>query len=433
MSGSLLQLLARGVQDDYLDTNDEDGNSYFNFDLPEIKNRFTSHTIRHEIFDIERPTALCRDGDLIKSVKFEIYLPTTPKNQSYNNFLGYELIDKVTLVIGGQNITKFSGKFIKNYNIIKNRIPETNSSLFISNDETTLRKWSQMGNDKLDGKPVVHLVVDIPILFEHKPLPIISMDYHEVKIKIDLNNKLINDKPKQLNLLVEYIYLSKTDQKNLKTATSPMRFPLPINATTFQKIYKKVNDFLFPPEKFPMFELLWHQVQETSFDYVGANLIKNEKDKQIQKTDDYEHRYRTNFNHPLKYFLIEITELDENYQPITPTFDDELFEKLTIRLNNAELVSESPLFYRSVFPQSHSNTKKDLPRGLYFYSFGPNIDHQPSSQLNASRIDNLQLHFKFPETTITGYPFPRLRITIYTENYNILRIYSGMAGLAYAN
>jgi len=61
------------------------------------------------------------------------------------------------------------------------------------------------------------------------------------------------------------------------------------------------------------------------------------------------------------------------------------------------------------------------------YSFALNPEeHQPSGTCNFSRID--AAHLKFEDTpTVTG------NLNIYAVNYNVLRIMSGMGGLAYSN
>jgi hypothetical protein len=60
---------------------------------------------------------------------------------------------------------------------------------------------------------------------------------------------------------------------------------------------------------------------------------------------------------------------------------------------------------------------------VYSFALKPE-EHQPSGTCNFSRIDTAKLLF----TTA-----PALRVTVYAVNYNILRIMSGMGGLAYSN
>ena len=63
---------------------------------------------------------------------------------------------------------------------------------------------------------------------------------------------------------------------------------------------------------------------------------------------------------------------------------------------------------------------------LYSFALRPE-EHQPSGTCNFSRIDTAQLNFAGGSgETISA-------LTIYAVNYNVLRIMSGMGGLAYSN
>ena len=53
-------------------------------------------------------------------------------------------------------------------------------------------------------------------------------------------------------------------------------------------------------------------------------------------------------------------------------------------------------------------------------------EHQPSGTCNFSRIDNVQLKLTSGSKPTGGY-------NVYAVNYNVLRIMSGMGGLAYSN
>ena len=69
--------------------------------------------------------------------------------------------------------------------------------------------------------------------------------------------------------------------------------------------------------------------------------------------------------------------------------------------------------------------------GLFVYSFALKPEeHQPSGTCNFSRIDNAELSLETNETT---FPKTDMKWTIYAVNYNVLRIMSGMGGLAYSN
>ena len=71
-----------------------------------------------------------------------------------------------------------------------------------------------------------------------------------------------------------------------------------------------------------------------------------------------------------------------------------------------------------------SRTSKDTnPIGVYSFALKPE-EHQPSGTCNFSRIDNAELTLNGNNAT-TG--------KIFAVNYNVLRIMSGMGGLAYSN
>jgi Large eukaryotic DNA virus major capsid protein/Major capsid protein N-terminus len=87
--------------------------------------------------------------------------------------------------------------------------------------------------------------------------------------------------------------------------------------------------------------------------------------------------------------------------------------------------------------QHHTNTPSD---GINVYSFALYPEqHQPSGTANLSRIDNTQLNLWFADPTfISGLPTlnifnPDNKLYIFDVNYNILRVMSGMGGLAYSN
>ena len=73
--------------------------------------------------------------------------------------------------------------------------------------------------------------------------------------------------------------------------------------------------------------------------------------------------------------------------------------------------------------------------GVYMYSFAVKPEeHQPSGSCNFSRIDTATIVMsldgsqRIDQDTDTTFD-----VRVYAVNYNILRIMSGMGGLAYSN
>ena len=141
-------------------------------------------------------------------------------------------------------------------------------------------------------------------------------------------------------------------------------------------------------------------------------------------------KFRLNFNHPVKE-LVWVTRLDTqsagpfNYSAATDAVtgaNNTTNAKLT--LNGHDRFSERDgAYFNSVQPfQHHSNSPG---QGVNAYSFALKPEeHQPSGTCNFSRIDNAVLNL---HQAVAG------SLSIYAVNYNVLRIMSGMGGLAYSN
>jgi len=79
--------------------------------------------------------------------------------------------------------------------------------------------------------------------------------------------------------------------------------------------------------------------------------------------------------------------------------------------------------------QHHTNVPAT---GINVYSFALKPEeHQPSGTCNFSRIDNATLQLTLTAATTASSATGKVRV--YAVNYNVLRIMSGMGGLAYSN
>jgi hypothetical protein len=95
-------------------------------------------------------------------------------------------------------------------------------------------------------------------------------------------------------------------------------------------------------------------------------------------------------------------------------------------------------YFNYVQPWQHwENTPVD---GINTYSFALKpAEHQPSGAANFSRIDTTELFLYFQRLNAAGkdtfreFLDPETKIEVFTVNYNVLRIMSGMGGLAYSN
>jgi alpha-tubulin suppressor-like RCC1 family protein len=96
----------------------------------------------------------------------------------------------------------------------------------------------------------------------------------------------------------------------------------------------------------------------------------------------------------------------------------------TLKLNGQDrFANRDSTFFNYIQPYQHFSGKPDVGINVYSFAVKPE-EHQPSGTCNFSRIDNVNLDI----TTNTN-----LELLVYGFSYNILRVASGMAGLAFSN
>ena len=102
-----------------------------------------------------------------------------------------------------------------------------------------------------------------------------------------------------------------------------------------------------------------------------------------------------------------------------------------LQLNGQDRFSEREGTYFSWVQPFQAHTRNP-DEGINVYSFALRPEeHQPSGTCNFSRIDNATLQLVLSNATVEGTKTAKVRI--YATNYNVLRIISGMGGLAYSN
>jgi len=102
-----------------------------------------------------------------------------------------------------------------------------------------------------------------------------------------------------------------------------------------------------------------------------------------------------------------------------------------LQLNGQDRFSEREGSYFSWVQPFQAHTRNP-DEGINVYSFALRPEeHQPSGTCNFSRIDNATLQLVLSNATVEGTKTAKVRV--YASNYNVLRIMSGMGGLAYSN
>ena len=286
-------------------------------------------------------------------------------------------------------------------------------------------------------------------------LPLIALQYHEVKVKMnfeELNN------------------LARTCTGGVFQASSiepnPIGTGLDLNTPT--PTFSLWCDYIYlDTDERRRFAQVSHEYLIEQLQY-SENTISN-KNPSIN----------LNFNHPIKELVWTMrnetvsTDKGGRHHPLNPSFPagDFTSSKVSIdrmggfwqlKLNGHDRFKErdSRYFTRTQILQHHTgyggvpvqgDNETDLGAtqtarvgmdsiAVYSFALKPE-EHQPSGTCNFSRIDNAQLVGIDLNTDANGNTLKdighaqanNVKLTIFAVNYNVLRIMSGMGGLAYSN
>jgi hypothetical protein len=277
--------------------------------------------------------------------------------------------------------------------------------------------------------------IPLAFFFTRSPgaaLPLIALQYHEVKINIQWNDpQFISGTaansvtaPVQASVYIDYIYLDVEERRRMAQQSHEYL----IEQTQFNedKGISSYNNRIDLTFNHPVKELVWVVQPENytncKLNPLGTRLRPFTYDReavyeqfiQINGQDRLDRRYGDYFN------------MVQPYQHHTGSFDAFKNTNGAIYVGNTNATAD----YLGRF-DSHQ-------RGAYMYSFALRPEeHQPSGTCNFSRIDTATIVMSIDgsQTIDDGGDNTdnNWNVRVYAVNYNILRIMSGMAGLAYSN
>jgi len=430
-----MQLVAYGAQDVYLT-----GSPKVTF-FQAVYKRHTNFAMEN-IEQVVNGTAansarlsvtVARNGDLIGEMYLELTSNATlvtsanttsaDGTTSSSEWVAERAVADVELTIGGQRIDKHYQKWWRLY-----------SELYL--DEAKKLQYGKMATSTAIGNKVY---LPLVFFFNRNPglyLPLIALQYHEVRLDITLSATYANYfGSNSVKVWGNYVYLDTEERR---------------------RFAQKGHEYLI------------EQVQHTGVDTVTANGTK---------------QVRLSYNHPVKELVwcFSSTGTAGTSNDMWDTTDQHLSNVSTVAsgeiareagnatiatlstiggpgmlVNGSEWLGEEgdaggsnpvgPLstfklilngqdrfkeqsgkYFNQVQPFYH-HSGNPYP-GIYSYSFALKPEeHQPTGSCNFSRIDNAQVEVvqKSGGTITTN-------MHMFAVNYNVLRIQSGMGGLAFSN
>jgi len=465
-----MQLVAYGAQDIYLTGNPQITffkviyRRHTNFSMESIEQTFNGQADWNK----KVTCTISRNGDLIHRVYLRMQLPDvivgTPQSTGtargfrWLNWLGHILIKSVEVEIGGQRIDKQYGEWLHIWNELTQtaghslgyanmvgNTPDLTDITWVAKDsDGTVRTNGIASTDgaKVKGK---YLYIPLQFWFCRNPglaLPLIALQYHEVKINLELRDvkdcywageSTISDgdipttwtsnldvvKPgnlQQPSLFVDYIYLD-TDERRRFAQVSHEYLIEQIQYTGDESTSQSANKFKMSFNH-PVKELVW-VVQP------DAHLTDGATGKQwfnFTDGDEFGDSAVAGGSASGGAQYVQTTAFfGKGENPVSTC---------KIQLNGHDRFSERDgRYFNLVQPyQHHENVPS---KGINVYSFALQPEgHQPSGTCNMSRIDNATLNVNLTDESVRTPSGPRsCRVKIFAVNYNVLRVMSGMGGL----
>ena len=421
MGGGLLQLVAYGAQDVYLTGNPQITffkvvyRRHTNFAIEAIQQTFNGTPN----FGNRVTCQISRNGDLIH----RMYLSVVNYYSGANvcPYFGLRLINYVEIEIGGQKIDKHYSHWMYVWNELS--LPtskkEAYKKMVGAND-----KLAKLGTDADTG---ANLYIPLEFWFCRNvglALPLIALQYHEVKINILFETKE-NCKGSATDILslpsvslwVDYIFLDTDERRRFAQLSheyliEQLQFTGTESVSSASSIKPKLSF------NHPCKELVWfcssdHTATATEKEVMNKNWIN----------------YSTTAN--TKYDNSATSEL---YVPTSAITSTNPIKSAKLVLNGNDRFSvRAGSYFNLIQPyQHHENIPSNPGINVYSFALKPE-EHQPSGTLNMSRIDTAVLNLDINQLGSYANANISKNLHVYAVNYNVLRILSGMGGLAYSN
>ena len=440
---------------------------------------------------------ISRNGDLINGVYLQCDLPNLTDLQDVQwrwiDNIGHVLVQLVEVEIGGQLIDRHYGDWLeiwsqltvpagqlKGYKQMIGQDPldalnraSGLQSLTARNttNPNTVSYPSQISQDANTGGSFnTPRTLYIPLQFWFcrnvgLSLPLIALQYHEVKINLTINQ--ISALILGFTNTVPATGPARTtpNQQNVIATPPPSNnFPTSGASGSLQNCSLWVDYIYLDTDERRRFAQVSHEYLIEQLQFTGTETLTGSTTN-----------VKLNYNHPVKELVWVLQPWGAMYnqwnnytdtpaiqlgvqdnQHVTTTnivqFSDQTFsnpwksgnpfEYVKLQLNGHDrFYQRYGTYFNQVQTRDHHTNIPDSP-GICVYSFALKPeDHQPSGTCNFSRIDNATLNvtmtanMKAAVNNAVGgsMPVAAPSLKVFAVNYNVLRIMSGMGGLAYSN
>jgi hypothetical protein len=467
---------------------------------------------------------ISRNGDLAYRTYLQVTLPEIGQDLATGNgsvfarwldFPGEQLISQVEVEIGGQRIDRQYGDWMHIWNQLTlskeqergyHQMVGNTTQLTYLTDPTFSAVAGPCSTESVVGQtceprkalPETTLYVPFQFWYCRNPglaLPLIALQYHEVKINLDLRPIdeclfAVSQRPGTTctgtfkvaaayqqslvaaSLYVDYVFLDTDERRRM--AQNPHEYLIEQLQFTGDESVGSSSNKIKLNFNHPCKELVWVVQRDAVVNYcegltcdtILSNLLGAQP---FNYTDDYdilendiktfssangvgEGSFGANGTGTAGDHFIDDIAFGSNFGvdgEFTGTVTDPMVFVVSetakdlhcwgenpvvtakLQLNGQDRFSEREgTYFDLVQPYQHHTRNPDTGINVYSFALRPE-EHQPSGTCNFSRIDNATLQLVLSNSTVGGIDTAKVRV--YAVNYNVLRVMSGMGGLAYSN
>ncbi len=514
MGGGLMQLVAYGAQDVYLTGNPQitfwkvTYRRHTNFAMESIEQTFNGQAD----FGRRVTCTISRNGDLAYRTYLQLTLPEIKPEVGVARWLDYpgeQLVSQVEVEIGGQRIDRQYGDWMHIWNQLTlskdqeagyNKMVGQTTALTYLTSTNFAEVESACGSTAnsapnvctpTNALPETTLYVPLQFWYCRNPglaLPLIALQYHEVKINLDLrpideclfaskaaydasaakDTDMLAKSLVAASLYVDYVFLDTDERRRM--AQNPHEYLIEQLQFTGDESIGSSSNKIKLNFNHPCKELVWVVQPDKHVAYCDHYTPNKEASmafgaQPFNYTDDFDalpnsmlaFGTQTSLASGGAYlqsndvlfdgwtasnvssnvqeddvgvsdagsFVLGETALNMHCWGQNPVVTAKL------QLNGQDRFSEREGTYFDLVQPYQSHTKSpDTGINVYSFALRPE-EHQPSGTCNFSRIDNATLQLVVSNNTVSGSDTAKVRV--YATNYNVLRVMSGMGGLAYSN
>ena len=398
-------MLAVGVQDIYIIGNPQITffktifKKHTNFSLESVSQTIDGRTN----FGQQIEVTISRVGDLLKDIILEVLLPVLPNGYYWTNGIGNVLVKQVDLEIGGQLIDRHYSEWLDIWSQL------TVNASKIGAYDAMVGNYSSISG--MEANAINQLRLYVPMYFWFNRdyamvLPLIALQYHTIVLKItlrDFNSCYRNNtvsttldsslyQIQQFRIWADYVYLDMEERR---------------------KFAQTSHEYLIEQLQFAGDEFI-----SSTGNSVSKKLIFNHPVKElywVHVRNDFEQTNILTGNQQLDYSL---------------STDIETFGEGVLQLNGVERFEKRNANYFRLVQNYQFHTHYSN-KNIYTYSFGVYPEKpQPSGTCNMSKFTNITLYLDYYSI---NHSQNDMILKVFCINYNIFRIMSGMAGLAFSN